>query len=55
MLTVERYSAALLWIEGTTTATPAGLTEGELGRLLALIANRAASELSAPNVGAKRA
>ncbi|MBX3634037.1 MAG: hypothetical protein KF683_01340 [Rubrivivax sp.] len=51
MLTVERYAAALEWIEGATAATP-GLTEAQLGRVLATIGRKASGELSAPNVRA---
>lgn len=48
MLTVERYAAALDWIEGATAATP-GLTEAQLGRALAAIGRKAGGELRAPN------
>jgi hypothetical protein len=54
MLTVERYAAALEWIEGATAATP-GLTDAELGRAMATIGRRAGGELRAPNVRANRA
>jgi hypothetical protein len=49
MLTVERYAAALEWIEGATAATP-GLTEAQLGRVLATIGQKARGELRAPNI-----
>ena len=52
MLTVERYAATLAWIEGATTATP-GLTQMELGILLASIGAEAGGELRAPNVANK--